>query len=249
MRWIPPAAPSPKGRTRVLLALALGLVGVIAIAQIAGASHPRPKGATPIRASLVPAFEQCNAPNRTHGAPLAFPSCSPPVQSSNFLTIGTPDANGAAANSIGHALLKVVDSTPDEVRISSSISDVRCMPGTAASVCGGPNAHDGPDYSGQLRLDAIVRISDHYNGPDRNEAATVQDIPLVAQLDCVNTPDTGIGGLCNVPPPSCLGCFPPPDGQRVVAGITQIRIFDGGPDGQVATTDNTLFMKQGFFIP
>jgi hypothetical protein len=249
MRWIPPSAASPKGRTGILFALGLGLLSTIAIAQIAGASHPRPKGATPIRASLVPAFEQCTAPNRTHGAPLAFPSCSPPVQSSNFLTIGTPDANGAAANSIGHALLKVADSSPDEIKISLSISDVRCKPGVAASVCGGANAADGPDYSGQLQLDGIVRISDHYNGPNRNEAATVRDIPLIANVHCVNTPDTSIGGLCNVPPPSCLGCFPPPDGQRLVAGITQIRVFDGGPDGQVATADNTLFMKQGFFVP
>ena len=42
----------------------------------------RPKGATPLRASMVPAFKACAAPNRTHGAPLAFPSCNPPVQSS-----------------------------------------------------------------------------------------------------------------------------------------------------------------------
>jgi hypothetical protein len=249
MRWIPPTAASPKGRTGILVALVLGLLGTIAVAQIAGASHPRPRGATPIRASLVPAFEECTAPNRNHGAPLAFPSCSPPVESSQYLTIGTPDANGAAANSIGHTLLRVIDSTPDEVRITGSISDVRCKPGTATSVCGGANAHDGPDYSGQLQLDAIVRISDHDNGPNRDEAATVQDIPLVGQLTCVNTPDTTIGGLCNVPPPTCLGCFPGPDGQRLVAGITQIRIFDGGSDGQVSTAGNTLFMKQGFFIP
>ena len=62
--------------------------------------YPRPKGATPSRVSLVPAFRQCTSPNRTHGAPLASQSCAPPVQSSSFLTIGSPDANGAPANSI-----------------------------------------------------------------------------------------------------------------------------------------------------
>ena len=249
MRWIPPAMPSSRGRPGIFLALALVLLAVIAVAQIAGASHPRPKGATPIRVSLVPAFKQCTSPNRTHGAPLAFPSCTPPVEESNHLTIGTPDANGAGAKSIGHSLLRVLNSTPHEVSITGSISDVRCKPGTAASVCGGANAAAGPDYSGQLQLDAMVRISDHDNGPDRNEPATVQDIPLIAQLSCVNTPDTSIGGQCNVPPPTCLGCFPPPDGYRAVIGITQVRIFDGGPDGQVATSGNTLFMKQGFYIP
>ena len=40
--------------------------------------YPRPKGATPLRVSLVPAYEECSAPNRTHGAPLVSPSCNPP---------------------------------------------------------------------------------------------------------------------------------------------------------------------------
>jgi hypothetical protein len=249
IRSIPRDSPSRKVRTRWAVALGIGLLGVIAIAQIAGASHPRPRGATPIRVSLVPAYEQCTAPNRTHGAPLAFPSCTPPVQSSNYLTIGTPDANGAPAKSEGHALLKVVPGSPSEVSISLSISDVRCKPGTAASVCAGPNAADGPDYSGQVHLGATVRISDHDNGPNRNEPATVMDIPFEAQFNCVNTPDTTIGGLCNAPPAPCLGCFPANVRPLAVVGMTQVLIVDGGQDGQIATADNTLFMKQGFFVP
>ena len=70
------------------------------MATAANAAHPRPKGATPISVSMVPAYNACAAPNRTHGPPLAFPSCNPPVQSSNSLTIGSPDANGAAANAV-----------------------------------------------------------------------------------------------------------------------------------------------------
>ena len=31
--------------------------------------YPRPAGATPMRASLVPAYNQCTSPNRTHGPP------------------------------------------------------------------------------------------------------------------------------------------------------------------------------------
>ena len=38
--------------------------------------YPRPLGAGPLRASLVPAFAPCTAPDRTHGPPLAFGSCS-----------------------------------------------------------------------------------------------------------------------------------------------------------------------------
>ena len=41
-------------------------------------THVRPAGATPFRVPLVPAAKHCTAPNRTHGPPLAFPSCNPP---------------------------------------------------------------------------------------------------------------------------------------------------------------------------
>ena len=81
------------------LALAVGALGLMAVSQIAIGSHVRPKGATPFRVPTVPAFKGCltGSANDTHGAPLAFPSCNPPVQTSSFLTVGTPDANGAHA--------------------------------------------------------------------------------------------------------------------------------------------------------
>jgi hypothetical protein len=231
------------------LALVVGALGLVMMSQVASATHPRPKGATPLRVSLVPAFKQCTAANRTHGAPLAFPSCNPPVQTSNFLTVGTPDANGAGANSIGSALIKVKATSPEAVLSSLSVSDVRCRPATDASVCNSPNAADGPDYSGQLQLMATIRISDHYNGPGLDEAATVQDIPFPVNVYCHNTADTSVGGLCDDPGPQCV-CPPSNlDGLRTVVGFTQIQLFDGGPDGQVSTTDNTLFMNQGIFIP
>ena len=180
------------------LVLALGALGLMVVSQVASATHVRPKGATPLRASLVPAYKACTAPNRTHGAPLAFPSCNPPVQASNFLTVGSPDANGAGANSVGFILLKVKTTSPEDVLITSSISDVRCKAATAASVCTSANAADGPDYSGGLQGNAIIRISDHYNGPGLNEAATVQDIPFPVNTSCANTASTTEGGLCSV---------------------------------------------------
>ena len=71
--------------------------------QPANITYVRPRGASPLRVSLVPAYAHCTAPNRTHGPPLAFGSCSPPSQTSPNVTVGTPDANGAAANSTGFA--------------------------------------------------------------------------------------------------------------------------------------------------
>jgi hypothetical protein len=234
---------------RVVIAFAVLAVVVTAVAN---ATHVRPKGATPIKASLVPAFKQCTAPNRTHGAPLAFPSCAPPVPESNSVTVGTPDSNGAPANSIGFVQISVgPPSFNGELKFHASVSDVRCRPGTAASVCGSPNAQDGPDYSGDLQVNGTVRISDHYNGPNLDEAATVQDIPNPIHMICANTADTSTGGVCN---DTVATTCPLPEGcsiagRRTVIEFDQIRVEDGGPDGNVFSTPNTTFMRQGVFIP
>jgi hypothetical protein len=170
---------------------------------------------------------------------------------SNYLTVGTPDANGAPANSVGHALIKVKVTSPEAVLSSLVISDVRCLPGTAANVCNSPNSADGPDYSGNLQLLATIRVSDHYNGPSLTEAATVQDIPFPVIVYCHTTADTTTGGQCDDPGPRCVGdpCQPNLDGLRSVVEISQVEVFDGGPDGQVSSNDNTVFMRQGLFIP
>jgi hypothetical protein len=222
----------------------------VSLVQSAGASHVRPKGATPLRVPMVPAFKACSAPNRTHGAPLAFPSCNPPVQTSNFITIGSPDANGAGANAVGFVLVKVDSVPPEDVLIQASGSDVRCLPATAPAVCNSPNATDGPDYSGQVQGNSTIRISDHYNGPGLNEPATVVDIPFPVNGQCANTSLTSIGGLCSVN--TTANAVVPgavKDNQRGVVEIGQVPINDGGADGQIATADNTLFAVQGIFIP
>lgn len=236
------------------LSAALGLLAVMALTQIASASHPRPKGATPLRVSLVPAYKACTAPNRTHGAPLAFPSCSPPLQQSSFLTVGTPDANGAAAKSVGSLLLKVDATPPVDLFFTLTITDVRCLPGTNASVCNSPNAAGGPDYSGQIQSDATLRLTDHYNGQNLNEAATVVDIPFPINANCTNTADTTVGATCAVTGSSCSSGPPGVpcslgDGRRMVTELAQVIVHDGGPDGQIATADNTLFLREGIFIP
>jgi hypothetical protein len=235
------------------VALGICALGVLGLGQVANATHVRPKGATPLRVPLVPAYKSCAAPgNRTHGAPLAFPSCAPPVQASNFLTVGTPDANGAAANSVGSLKLKVKVTSPEDVLTTLTITDVRCLPGTSSGVCNSANSADGPDYSGQLQGNATIRISDHYNGQSLTEPATVIDIPFPVNAPCSNTADTSTGGVCTV---TASSCSQPPDicsvqdGQRTVVGITQFQVFDGGSDGQVSTNDNTLFAVEGLFIP
>jgi TolB protein len=213
--------------------------------------YPRPRGASPMRVSLVPAYKSCTAPNRTHSAPLAFPSCQPPVQTSGFLTVGTPDANGAGVNSVGSMTLRVKTTLPEDVLISGSISDVRCLPVTAVTVCNSVNGSGGPDYSGELQGNATIRVTDHYNGPGGDDAATVQDISFPVSLTCANTAGTTIGGSCNVTTSGGVVC---PEcgiraGKRTVVETAQFQVFDGGLDGRIATNDNTLFMDQGVFVP
>jgi hypothetical protein len=233
------------------MTVVLAGIGMLAVTQPAGATHLRPKAASSFRVPLVPAYHRCTSANRTHGEPLAFGSCNPPVPSSDFLTVGTPDANGAAANSTGFLQLKVKVTSPEDLFIRASVSDVRCKPGADASVCGSPNETGGADYSGELQGNATIRVSDHYNGPDHNEAATVVDIPFPVNVPCTSTADTSTGGVCAIS--TCSSCIGPPfnwfDGQRIVTEISQIEVFDGGPDGSVATNDNTVFLRQGVFVP
>jgi hypothetical protein len=245
-----------KARTLVPLALAASALTMLVAAEFASATHPRPVGATPMRVSMVPAYNACAAPNRNHGPPLAFPSCNPPTQSSTSLTIGSPDANGAGANSVGKINLAVKAGAPglpedSDVNITASISDVRCKAGVAA--CGNANGADGADYTGELEGTAQIRISDHWNavapggGPD---AATVIDIPFPVVTPCTQTAATGVGSLCAITT-SANAVVPGAvkDTKRAIVEIGQLQVFDGGTDGVAATDPNTLFSVQGIFIP
>jgi hypothetical protein len=241
------------------VAFAVGATGLMVMTSIAGASHPHPQAATPLRVPLVPAFNQCTAANRTHGPPLAFPSCNPPVPGSNFLTVGTPDANSAPAKSQGFVRVAVRTNpgSPSEqsaIVITSQITDVRCKAGTSA--CGNANTTGGADYTGELQANATIRVTDHYNAVAAGggtDPATLVDIPFPVNLPCTNTSDPSVGGLCDVAfSPQPLSPIPNDtwfNGKRVVIEMTQFEVFDGGSDGVVGTTPNTLFMKQGIFIP
>jgi hypothetical protein len=247
-------------RTALPLALALGALGAMVLASVASATHPRPLAASPIVASLVPAFNECTGTgNRTHGPPLVFPSCNPPVQTSNNITVGTFDANGANSNFKGSIRLSVKVGVPgppedSDVKIVASMTDIRCKAGNAA--CGAANAADGADYTGEVQGNAQIRITDHWNavapggGPD---AATVQDIPFPVNATCTATAgNTAIGSTCavNTTANAVLPGVPVKDGKRANVEIQQLQITDGGSDGVMGTpTGNTLAFVQGIFIP
>jgi hypothetical protein len=205
--------------------------------------YARPKGASPLRVPLIPAFQQCTAPNSSHGAPLAFSSCKPPAQASSQLTIGTPDANGRASSSTGVVKFIAVagnSSTPaDEadVRISVSMTDVR-------------RKSDLADYTGELQLLPSFRMTDRLNGSAPVDPATVADFNFPVTVPCTATADTGTGSICSVAttadsvvPGAIL------EVKRTVIEVGQVRVFDGGGDGLAATPGNSLFAVQGLFVP
>jgi hypothetical protein len=234
---------------------AVALLALVA-AQPVLAAHVRPKGATPIRVPFVPSFNQCTAANRTHGPHLAFPSCNPPTQTSQYLTVGSPDANGAPANAIAFARVSVLVGTPgppddSDVALSGSTTDIRCKAGVAA--CGSANAADGADYTGELQSNAQIRITDHFSAiapGGGTDPATVIDIPFPTNVPCTATASTSIGATCAVD--TTANAIVPgavKDGKRAIVETGQIFASDGGPDGVVATTPNTTLAVQGIFIP
>ena len=221
--------------------------------------YPRPVGATPMRASLVPAYNQCTSPNRVHGPP-DFPgnasnpdgSCNPPAQTSGQITVGSPDANGAGANSVGSVRMSVINGNPattaDEanVRYQISITDVRCKPGAGA--CGAANAAAGADYSGQVQARTGLRITDRYNGP--SEVGTGQDTSFGVTVPCTGTASTGVGSTCSIDT-TADAVLPGvvKEIRRSIWQLGQVQVFDGGADGVVSTNPNTLFAVQGVFVP
>jgi hypothetical protein len=235
--------------------LVLCVAGLTITTSVASATHPRPKSAKTITASLTPAYSQCTAPTHTHGPPLAFPSCNPPTQTSIAVTVGTPDANGAAANSTGFTKISVLVGTPgppddSDVRLTSSLTDVRCKPNVAT--CGSP-IPGGPDYTGELQGNATIRLTDHDNAPapgGGTEPATMVDIPFPVNIPCVATASNAIGATCTVDT-SANSVVPGvvKDQRRDLVEVQQLFVTDGGPDGVVSTSPNTLFAVQGIFIP
>ncbi|MGH2978537.1 MAG: hypothetical protein ACRDLQ_02730 [Solirubrobacterales bacterium] len=212
---------------------------------------PRPRAASPLTVSLVPAYNECTSANRTHGPALAFPSCNPPVRTSSPLTVGTPDANGAVANSTASVRYAVISGDPittaDEadVKVSVSITDVRNHPSLS-------------DYTGRLLLTSPLRITDQDNAPERPEPGTTQERPFQLPLQCSATVDTTRGGQCTLTT-TYDSVIPGAVTERIRAiwALGQVEVRDAGPNGSGYAScpptcgdgDETVFMRQGIFIP
>ena len=209
-----------------------------------GPGYARPAGASPLRASLSIAYKQCQpvSANRTHGPPLEHPSCNAPVQESDWLTVGTPDANGAGANSVGSVRLNTLAGDPgtpgdqSDVQLASSVTDVRNKTGLA-------------DYTGELQVRLPLRITDRQNGPAVDEPGT-GDTTFTFAVPCTATGAAGIGSTCSIST-SADAVMPGAvvEGKRSIWQVDKIQVFDGGSDGVASTAGNTLFATQALFVP
>jgi hypothetical protein len=212
---------------------------------------PRPKGATPMRAQFVPAFNGCSSPNSAHGAPLAFPSCNPPVQSSSVLTIGAPDANGAAANFAGFAKYNVIagnsstEADEADVKLTVSLTDVR-------------NKTTLTDYVGKVLVTSDLQITDFSNSPEAPAPGTTQVGKYQFPIDCVSTISLTVGSTCAAN--TTVDAIVPGtivEGRRSVWQLGQVEVKDAGPNGTGYAScpptcgdgDETVFLRQGIFVP
>ena len=223
-----------------------------------GLGQVRPLAAAAVTFSLVPSFDACITPNRTHGPPLVHGSCTPPAASSTSITPGTPDSGvGGPVNFSGFVKAKVfvgVPGPPDDSNVSLqvSMSDIRCRAGTTS--CGAANAAGGNDYTGQVQAKLPLRITDRWNtttsggGPD---AATMVDNSLDITIGCVASASTGEGSSCSVTTTAtALSPGLVRDGKRAVWAVNQVSVADGGTDGLVSTASgNKTFARAGVFVP
>jgi Tol biopolymer transport system component len=203
--------------------------------------YARPRGATPMYLPLVPAAQACTAPNRTHGAPLLAGSCSPPSSTSSNVTVSFGELY---AKSIASVNLKVMPGTagpPDDADVAFNMSVTNVM------------KPDRSDYTGELRLELPLRITDNSNSPapPGGGGATVSDTSIFGTVPCTATADTTLGARCALS--STIDALVPgavQEGSRAIWALGQIKVHDGGADGDADTPgDNQLFEVQGVFVP
>ena len=226
------------------------------VADVAGLSAAA--GApSPMRVSLVPAYSQCTAPNRTHGPPLASASCNPPVPSSSQLTLGSAGRERRPPNFVGFCPLYGAGRGPRAARttptwVTSSLYDVRCRP-TGAS-CGSANAAGPADYTGQLQATVEVRITDRLNGPPGWRHGGGHGPGRLAVADsfpCAPTAATAIGSTCSLT--TTVDAITPGLGAGGQAGDLGARPGAGerrrAGRRRATPPPNTLFATQGVFVP
>jgi hypothetical protein len=112
------------------------------------------------------------------------------------------------------------------------------------------NQSDLSEYTGELRAVIGLRVTDFLNGAGLQTPATASDSPFEFNFNCSATAGPE-GGACNVATTAdAVTSGFVREGKRTIWGLDQVKIYDGGSDGDADTTgDDTLFAVQGLFAP
>jgi hypothetical protein len=143
-----------------------------------------------------------------------------------------------------------------DVAIALNATDVRCAAESAA--CPGGT---GADFAGRVLLHAPVRITDRDNGAlpgSSGAAATASDLSVEVPVPCAATASE-VGATCTLD--TTLDAVLPgavEEGARANWQLGQVEVRDPGPNGTgygadcpgtCGDGDETVFMRQGVFIP
>jgi hypothetical protein len=116
-----------------------------------------------------------------------------------------------------------------------------------------------------LLVSIPTRITDHYNDDglgNFTDSGTVSDAPFEFSFP-VTASCAPTDNALATPPGDKIGstCAESTSMNALIAGSIQtgnranvqipgpIDVLDGGPDGDVSTTPNTLFLERGYFVP
>jgi len=141
-----------------VLSVVSSLLVLMSMASSALATHEVPLGGSPMRVPLVPAYDACVSANSTHGLPLNFPSCNPPVPTSGTVKAGAGSIGyvnilvcfvGATAAKCKEASPGFTTAMQPDVRLWGNGRDVQCrLTGTPGGCTAGsdynPNGAAGP---------------------------------------------------------------------------------------------------------
>jgi hypothetical protein len=216
-------------------------------------AYPRPGGGTPLRVPLVPELAECTpaSTNANHVAPLDAASCSPPTLASGLTTstIGRGEAMARLDVRPGNSAT-AADEADVDVRVSAT--DVEL-------------AADGSDYTGQVALATMLRITDRASGVNADQPATAVDVDFALPVDCVATPDPDRGANCSLS--STADSLVPGfarERARAVISTLSFTLIDAGADGILTPVadslglgcpptcgngDENVFLRQGVFTP
>jgi len=235
--------------------MAIGLAGTALATDVGGTGgpgtgHEHPIGASPLRASTVPAFQPCNlgTSNAAHDPSLPGRSCNPPVPRSTIAAVGPNSIGFARIIVLGSGQCAPFDATkcfPD-VTIRVNVTDVRAGSPTGAAFTGSMTGTATlPNATGPSTIGNAIQITDARNardiasgsclGPASYDcSATVVPLPFPVPVSCS-------AGTCNatttantLAPGSIVA------GRRGIVEIGQLQLQDSA---------NNVFETQGIFIP